>query len=396
MIRNYHKMLDNLIKINYVSHYSNYIRNTKYDFTNKKFLNIDVFNNSLSIDLAYQFLYNFDPTDITVDFLPYQCSFLLSFIKLLSNYNLKELYKIFNHDNKLKKFNKKLLIYLKEDVEQHNKELKNNISFINETKIDRKYFNDIEKLKLTVNDSKDNFGLFLALAIGSLSNELKDLEKLIYISYKFSRFISINFLKNLVFINICIFTFLANYKMDKIKWCMFFINLLNDGTIDNIIISEIDELDKKSYYQNKMMLILMWMKFYNIVIEPNDTFILSIVPYININLINNCFITSYEESLANDFIYYGWSSDQLILLAYLHILNINPDNWFSLISQTCLSNQDMINVSLVTSYWYLSINNINKIHYNLKFKEGNKLLDFTEVIKYKKFIDRFVLKYKNN
>jgi hypothetical protein len=145
----------------------------------------------------------------------------------------------------------------------------------------------------------------------------------------------------------------------------------------------------------------MWMKFYNIVIEPNennnsDRFILSIVPYININLINNCFITSFEETLANNIIYYGWSSDQLVLLVYLHILNISGENWYSLISQTCLANQDMINISFITGYWYFTIYSIHKILYKLQFKQKDRLVDFKEVTKFKKFIDRFMIKYKNN
>lgn len=371
-------VLNNLIKIHYIASFTNYVRSKNPIRHNA--IPIERYNSSISINLLYSFLHSIDLYSVNVNYITYHINFLLTGIKYLSQYN-------FNDVLKHKNIFDKLLDLFKIDVEEYNRN-KSKRSLISSYELKNlEYIR--KKKKLLCDSSIDNFGLGIALLLGSLSNKIDDLDNIILLSYRYARLLTVNYLKILVTITISIFSFLLRYKVEKDKWLLFLINLLSQGKIDKLLDKYID--NKDDYSKIKTKYLLMWLKFQNIR-EVNK---FTGISFMSLDIIKDCFITSFEYGEKDNIYYYGWSCDQLIILSYLYLLESLDYNWLSLITNTCLVNQDILNISMITGYWFFSLNNLD-INIKVEFMIKNKYIDFIYIDKYQKIFKKFELNYKFN
>jgi hypothetical protein len=219
---------------------------------------------------------------------------------------------------------------------------------------------DFYKNKIYKTDFNDTLFLELALAISLFHSNIDSLiENLVEIIKE----LSTSTIKILSFISIGIFAFFAKkYAFTKDesyepkKWMNILVDMFMDKTIDKYITIDLDSIEKKKF-------IFMIIKYISSTNHNNDDY-----PHQRIRDLNDCFCIPIEK--LEKYIP-GYSADQSFILSYDFFLEIN--NWLNLITYNCLTYTEIKHINIISSWYYLLINNNLNIYnqYNLLKNDMN-------------------------
>jgi len=224
---------------------------------------------------------------------------------------------------------------------------------------------DFYKNNIYKTDFNDTLFLELALAISLFHSNIDSLiENLVEVIKELSS----STIKILSFISIGIFAFFAKkYAFTKDesykpkKWMNILVDMFMDKTIDKYITIDLDSIEKKKF-------IFMIIKYVSSTNHNNDDY-----PHQRIRDLNDCFCIPIEK--LEKYIP-GYSADQSFILSYDFFLEIN--NWLNLITYNCLTYTEIKHINIISSWYYLLINNDLNIY--SKFNVFKNDIDINNLI----------------